>query len=470
MERGKALGRSTQRLRAAAIGAVACAIAIIAASAALGASTSQNKMTVNDWLAKAATNPHALAGTSIRAITVDVSPTTTLKQVIGDFTAKTGIKVNIETYNEDTVRQKEVLDFTSHSRVYDVDTVEWWFTPEFANAHYLVSINSLLKSGTVKGWLSVKDFPGRVLDGFRYQGTLWAVPYWEIAGLYYYRTDIFNKLDVKPPKTIADIITIAKKTKAANLGLYGWSGRGNRSYDAFGSVAGFAAAYGAKLLDSKGQPTLLTDPRWHRAMTDWLTLMQNYAPPGAGSATWYDAYQTFQQSKVSQFFDTSDYGPALESPKDSKVLGKVGYMPPPVGPAGKRMQWFYAEGFGINKAVSPKQQAAAWLFLQWRSSPQTFLKELQVKHSPRFDEPSLTVLNSPKYLAAAGKAKMVAYVTGLRDALKVADPRYWPNIPSYAEVGAAIAKDVSDGIASHKTATQVLQAANADTLKVLAGK
>jgi ABC-type glycerol-3-phosphate transport system substrate-binding protein len=455
------------RLARALIAVMACALMAVAIGC--GGSSSDEGGGDNSWIKKSAKDPRALAGTTIRVITVDVSPTTTLKQVVSDFTDKTGIKVKFETYDEPTVRQKMLLDYTSGSATYDVDTVEWWFTPEFASGKHLVPIGDLIKQGTVKGWLDLDDFPGKVLDGFTYEDQLYATPYWLIGGMYYYRTDILKKLGMEPPKDLAGIMDVAAKTKSGGLG-YGWAGRGNRDYDAFGSLAGFAAGYGVKLLDENGQPTLTTDPRWKQAMGDWLKLMRTDAPPGAGNSTWYEAYQAFQQGKVSQFFDTSDYGPAFEDAKQSKVRGKSGYLSAPMGPAGKRMEWFYSEGFGVNKDASPKQQAAAWLFLQWRSSPETFAKELVVADSPRFDQPSVKVLDSPEYPAAAKKAGTVAYAAGLREALKVADPWYWPSIPAFAPVAEAVAKDVSAALSSNQSVDEVLKKAQGDVEDALAGR
>jgi len=449
------------------IGGLAISLMVAACGGATPASVATEAVQATEPEAEQATEPpqetdarRAYAGTEIRVIVDDVAPTTTMKQIIDDFTEETGIVVNLEVYDETTAREKIVLDLTSHTAAYDVVNLQWWFVPEYANGGFLVPIEELEAMGTDPVWYNPSDFAGSIVEGFRYEETLYGLPFWIIGGMYYYRTDILAENGWDTPATIQDVLAIAESTKQTyGEDMYGWIGRGNRDFDAFGSFAGFAAGYGVKLLDDGGNPTLLTEPAWEQAMTDWIALMRGYGPPGAGNLTWYDSYQLFEQGKIVQFFETSDYGPAFENPDESVVVGNAGYLPAPVGPAGEHAQWFYAEGLGVNRDSTPEKQAAAWLFLQWRTSAETFAKELRVDDSPRFDVPSTSVLNSEDYQIAAEEAGMVAYAEGLRDTLLVADPWYWPFVPEFAQVAEAFASEVSGALSGDATAAQVLERA-----------
>ena len=411
----------------------------------------------------------AYAGTTLRIALEDVAPTTTIRQLIPEFEKETGINVEEEVYDETTLRQKLVLDYTSHGATYSLAHVQWWFIPEFANAGYLVPVDSLVsKYGSVEKWYNPKDFPGRIIDGYKFKGTIYGLPHWFIGGMYYYRTDLFSKQGWQAPQNLADMMTLAQKTKSAyGNQINGWTGRGNRDFGTFGSIAGWAAGYGAKLLDDSYHPTLTTDPAWKQAMTDWVGLMQNYAPSGAGNLSWYDTYQGFEAGRVSQFFETSDYGPSFENPKESKVVGNTGYMPMPVGPAGKNAQWFYSAGLAVNKDASPEEQGAAWLFMQWRTSAATMAEELSVPDSPRFDVPSVTVLNSPEYLQAAKAANQEAYAKGLRETFLIADPWYWPAVPQFIQISEVFATNISAAISKQMTVDEALQKSNTQIEAIL---
>jgi ABC-type glycerol-3-phosphate transport system substrate-binding protein len=439
---------------------IAAAVVLCMTAIACGDSEEQPTAAPDDFADK-----RAYEGVTITVAAEDVAPTTTLKQIIGDFEEETGITVKMETFDEVTLREKEVLDFTSGAATYDVVNLQWWFVPEFANAGYLVSVDDLIAKGTVPEWFNEDDFTGSILDGFRFDGTLYGVPFWLIGGMHYYRTDLLDQIGEKPPATVDDVLRIAQR--AEPTGAYGWVGRGNREFSSFGSFAGFAAGYGAKLFDDEYRSTLLSDPAWKESVTDWLTLETQHSPPGAANLNWYDAYQTFQKGDVIQMFETSDYGPAFESPKDSSVVGKVGYMPAPEGPAGQPMQWFFSEGYGINADASEEQQGAAWLFLQWRAAAETQMKELSVPDSPRFDVVSSEVLDSPEYADAAKAAKQVDYAEGLKETFKIADPWYWPAVPEFTQIAEVFAKNMSSAISGEMTVDEVLEDSHAQIEQIM---
>lgn len=417
----------------------------------------------------AETNPiRAYAGRTLRIALEDNDATTTIKQLISDFEQETGISVILEIFDETTLRQKLVLDFTSHTNTYDIGELQYWYVPEFAAAGYLVSLDDLMAEGTVPDWLDVNDFPGRTIDAMKYKGTLYGLPVRLIGGMHYYRKDLLEENGWSVPKTTSDVLDLAKKTKEVyGDKVFGWSERGNRESSSFGSFAGWASAYGAKLLDDNYHPTLLTDPAWKAAITDWVTLMKDYCAPGAANMSWYDAYQLFQAGSAIQMFETSDYGAVFEDPSESKVSGKVGYAEAPTGSAGKTAQWFFVSGYSINKDISPEQQAAAWLFLQWRSSAKVFAKEMTVPTAPRFTVPSTNVLNSPEFDQAAAEQNLTEYAKGMRSVFASMDPWYWPFVPEYIKIGEAFATNVSSAIAGQITVDEVLQKSNTEIEQIL---
>lgn len=409
----------------------------------------------------------AYAGQTIRVAAEDNDSTTTLKQVIGDFEDATGVKVELEVFDETTLRQKLVLDFTSKTGTYDVGELQYWFVPEFAKAGYLVPLDDLLAKQTL-GWADAADFPGRTLDSMKYDGKLYGLPVRLIGGLQYYRKDLVAENGWPEPKTTAEVLELARLTKEKyGDEVRGWTGRGNRDFSSFGSFGGFAASYGAKLLDDQNHPTLTSDPAWKQALTDWVTLMKDYSAPSAANMSWYEAYQEFQAGRAVQMFETSDYGSLFEDPAESKVPGKVGYAPAPTGPAGKTAQWFFSGGLAINASISAERQAAAWHFLQWRSSAETFAKELKVPDAPRFTVPSNTVLSSPDFDSAAKDANVTDYANAQRAAFQAMDPWYWPFIPEFAQVSEAFATNVSAAIAGQMSVDEVLSKSNEAIEKIL---
>ena len=61
-----------------------------------------------------------------------------------------------------------------------------------------------------------------------------------------------------------------------------------------------------------------------------------------------------------------------------KLTGKVGYAPLPKGPK-RRASMYGGTGIGINGTASQREQKAAWLFVNWATSPKTQLANLKSK-------------------------------------------------------------------------------------------
>lgn len=409
----------------------------------------------------------AYEGTTIRIALEDIDSTASLMQVIDEFTELTGINVEVETYDEATLRQKLILDFTSHTKTYDVVELQYWFVPEFANAGFLMPLDDLLASDLVPGWVDVDDYPGATFTSMQYDGVTYGLPVRLIGALYYYRTDLFAEQGWDVPTTTDEILEIAQATEEAyGNELVGWSGRGDRDFGSFGSFGGWAAAYGARLFDDDMRPTLVSDPAWTDAITDWVTLMTEYSSPGAGNFSWYEVQQEFLVGLNTQQIETSDNGPYFENPTDSDVADVVGYAAAPVGPGGKTVQWFFSGGYAINNDIDQEKKDAAWLFLQWRSSAGTFAKELTVEDNPRFAVPSVSVLESEAYVEAARAAGLEEYAEGQREAFLAMDPWYWPFIPEFIQVAEAFATNVSATIAGQMTVEEALQNSN-DQIEVI---
>lgn len=397
----------------------------------------------------------------------DNPATAAATSLIPEFEERTGIKVEVEIFDETTLRQKAVLDFTSGTRTYDAVELQYWFVPEFAKAGYLLPLDDLL-TGRPTEWLDPADFPGRSIDSMKYEGKLYGLPNRLIGGMYYYRKDIFAEHGWTVPTTMAEVMalsTTAKETLGDSMNT--WCGRGSRDFSAFGSFGGIAAAYGARLLDADHKPTLTSDPNWRVALGDWLTLMRDHASSEAANMTWYDMYQQFMAGDCLQTIETTGYGELYEDPSESQVVGKVGYAAAPTGPAGKTAQWFFSGGYAINSDVDADQQGAAWLFLQWRSSASTLIKELTVPEVPRLGLPSVSVLSSPDFKAAAEEQGLGEYADGIRASLEDADPWYWPFVPEFSQISEVFATNVSAAIGGQATLDEALAKSNDAIEKIM---
>jgi len=400
----------------------------------------------------------AFKGTTLRVLLKEGYEIDAIRKFTPDFEQATGIKVNTEVYDEPTARQKLVLDATLHTGTYDVTSASFWNLPEFVKAGWLQPLDEYL-SKAKDPWLHPEDIPAGAKQSMTVQGKLYGLPHTIIGGMGFYRKDIFDQLGLAAPKTTADFLADAKVIKEKRPDLTPFTARGAGTFASLGTDLGWAYGYGALLFDKQNNPHA-DSPQMTQAMTDFVNLMKDYGPSDAATLTFTQAGEKFSSGNAAMMFDTSGFGTIFEDPKQSKVVGKVGFTLPS-GPAGKPLQWLYNEGLAIP-AVS-KNKNAAWLFLQWRLSRETTTKELT--QLGRTDVPSLYVLNSPEYKQYATEHHVEDFTTALAESWKLATAEHWPPYPQFAKIGDTFSQNISASIAGTKTVPAALQ----DSQQQLAG-
>jgi len=103
----------------------------------------------------------------------------------------------------------------------------------------------------------------------------------------------------------------------------------------------------------------------------WVDMIRESGPPNWASMQWYDAKDAFASGQAGMIADCDFFAAGYEDPATSKIAGKVGYALLPAGSEGKTYSGLWTWALGVNKAAKDKD--AAWLFVQWATSPRTLL-------------------------------------------------------------------------------------------------
>lgn len=392
----------------------------------------------------------AFEGTSLRVLLKEGYEIDAIRKFVPDFEKATGIKVDIEVYDEPTARQKLVLDASSGTGTYDVTSASFWNLPEFVKAGWLQPLDEYIAQAK-DPWLHPDDIPTGAKQAMSVDGKLYALPHTIIGGMGFYRKDVFAELGLEPPRTTEDFLAAAEVIKEKRPDLIPFTARGAGTFASLGTDLGWAYGYGALLFDEQNRPHA-DSPEMVEAMTDFVTLMKDYGPSDAATQDFTQAGEKFSSGKAAMMFDTTGFGTIFEDPAESKVAGKVGYTLP-TGPDGKPLQWLYNEGLAIPSGSNNKN--AAWLFLQWRLSRDTTMKELT--ELGRTDVPSLHVLNSPEYKQYAKEHNVEEFTASLAQSWKLATAEHWPFYPEFAKIGDAFAQNISAAIAGSKSVEEAQQ-------------
>jgi multiple sugar transport system substrate-binding protein len=178
--------------------------------------------------------------------------------------------------------------------------------------------------------------------------------------------------------------------------LYGTVEAFSRGGQQFWNLFSRASAYanhpeypGAQFFDPDTMQAQINNPAWERAVKDYVEIV-NFSPPGALNFGIVEARMPFVQGHTAMILDWGDTAQISANPEKSKVVGNVGYFVLP----GTMEVWNYVQqrwdrmdrphkapflafgGWVGSVPKSSKQQAAAWDYLMWYSSPENSLRDV----------------------------------------------------------------------------------------------
>jgi N,N'-diacetylchitobiose transport system substrate-binding protein len=139
--------------------------------------------------------------------------------------AHPGVTVNVEYLPVDTRAARFNGAFNDPASAPDV--------AEFGNtdlAGYTASNGFADLTTDIKAWPDSEDLVPSVLETATVDGKTYGIPWFTGTRALYYRTDVFDELGLKPPKTLDELTDIARQIRAAKPDLYGMAVGGKSMY------------------------------------------------------------------------------------------------------------------------------------------------------------------------------------------------------------------------------------------------
>jgi len=309
-----------------------------------------------------------------------------IEKRIPEFEALTGIKVEVSSLAESTYWDRVTLGLSSDDPPFDV---------------FMLSPNQTGYTGYQNGWIEpldgyiqdarktnpaydFQDIYKYTVDGFRLptaDGKAYGIPISLETYMIFYRTDLFaeQKIDVPSLKTVDDWLGALEKINTAykDKGIAAVSIRGQDPTMPDELLAAVNDYWGDRpfmaqrmfYFDENWKPRF-TDPAVMKGFELWAKLL-NFGPPGVENFTWYEVSNSFAQGRTATiWFDASVFAGMLNDPKQSTVVGKVGYAAvPKTGTGHGTTHW----GWGLGITAKSPAKDAAWLFVQWATSKESDL-------------------------------------------------------------------------------------------------
>jgi len=365
--------------------------------------------------------------------------------MIPDFTAATGIKVELDRMQYLRMHDKQVLELSKAAGDYDVVPYVVTWKTEYVGRKFLEPLEPLMsgsladpaydKADLVTGYLEnvgLVGGPKGYLPGPGAQ--LYGIPFGAETSVLAYRTDIFEKYGLAPPRTYDAMLAAARTIHEKEPGMGGLVSRGQAGQPIMHAWLLHFSPNGGVFFDDKWEPRFAEAPGVRAA--EILRTIAEIGPPGTAAFGFGEMLNAFLQGQSAMYLDTiAVFGP-VKDPKASRIAGKVAYLPHPSAARASSE----TGGFGMAIPRNSVNKEAAFAFIQWMTSK---------AQDKRLALAGGVASRSSTLRDADVLAKYPEYAV-LPEALKIANPDWRPIIQEWGEINEQIMGPVMSEIMTDK--------------------
>ncbi|WP_409342678.1 ABC transporter substrate-binding protein [Paenibacillus sp. MBLB4367] len=306
------------------------------------------------------------AGKKLSIVTANHPWGDAIKELLPQFEASTGMKVEVQSFFEDQLAQKLTVQLTAASVTPDV----FMYSPLqqaklFVKNGWISPIDEYAKKDAAYDY---NDFSKASVGSNTVDGKLYGIPIITEQHILYYRKDLLQKAGIAVPKTMDELLAAAKKLHDPRNEIYGFAARGQRS-PLVSQISSFIYSEGGDFM--KGDKATVNTPEAVKGMTTYAALLKDFGPPGVLNMSWPQAIGVFAQGKAAFFADANSLFKNATDPEKSKIADQVGFALFPAGKEGSKP--FNITSWGLAMNAKSVNKDAAWEFIKWASSKEIVL-------------------------------------------------------------------------------------------------
>lgn len=375
-----------------------------------------------------------------------------LQKYAGQFTALTGIKVDVSLFSEQQFRQR--LQTIMQAKSSNVDVYMSLVSRDgktYSAAGWYTDIFPFVKNTNLtSSSYDFKDFGAGVIKSKEENGHLTGIPVNIEGPVLYYRTDIFQKCGITPPANLGDLMSVAKKLKACDPNIIPIGSRGLAPALPY-TFSNVLHNFGGTYQNSKGMSNL-SSPQGVQAIDYYAKLLKDYGPPGVINYSFPQLSAAFSNGQTAMSFESSnEFHPIMKS---GARTNDTGIMVLPPGSAGS-----VPVVIGWELSISPFSQHknAAWYFIQWAST-----KQMEVTLGLQgLAPPRTSVWSDPKFVSWLNKVPVRKQWEHVLSVLsKTGSSILAPQIVLQPQARDIIGKAVGSVILGQETAAQAAKSAD----------
>jgi len=230
----------------------------------------------------------------------------------------------------------------------------------------IVPWDPLIKTAEDRAWL--QGFYPAFMENSQTGGKTWGIPFQRSTIVLYYNKEMFKEAGLDPnhaPETWKEMAEYAQKlTKRDASGkVMQWGVQIPASGFPYWLFQGLTTENGVQLMNAAGTETYYDKPAVIEAVQYWVDLTSKYKAHPEGIVEWGTTPKDFFERKVAMMWTTT--GNLTNVRSNAKFDFGVAMLP-----ANKRRGSPTGGGnFYLFKQAKPEQQAAAFKFVKWITSP-----------------------------------------------------------------------------------------------------
>ena len=360
-------------------------------------------------------------------------------KVLPEFTKETGIRVEVDQLQYLKMREKQTLELTKSKGDYDLIAYVVFSKADYVYANQLENLARFFMDPKLA---DPSYDPADLIEGYVANigvaggnkgymagptGSLYGVPFGSETSILGYRKDIFEKHGLAVPETYDEMLDLACKIPELEPGMGGLSSRAASGHHASHAFLLHLAPFGGRIFDEEWNPIVNNEAGVKAA--EALKTIVDCGPEGARTFGFAEAGAAFLQGNTAMFLDSTVFAGSINDPSKSKVVGKVGWAPHPMG----TRRGSQTGGFGIGIPANAQNKEAAFLLMQWLTSKKADkLVALAGGNPSRYSTHADGEVNEAfPHMATFGEA------------LKDADPDWRPIIPVWGKINADLGTTLS---------------------------
>ncbi len=301
-------------------------------------------------------------GVTIDVLGVSQPPQLDCLQMAADeFQQQTGATVTVSGQGYGQLRDAALAAFVGGTSAYDVLSVAYQWTGEFAEPGYLLALDDLMAANPPENF---DDYITRATELYgQWNGQQVALPFNGEAMLLFYRSDVFEENSLQPPTTYEEFDEVAQGLTGEDFSGTAIMGLREQAMTMW-SNRYWALGGGSLDLDENGTITIDREPAI-QALNQLQTEVNALSPPGALAFGLPEASAEFVNGRVAMVeMWPSFLGPMTIDPEQvtPEVLGNVAVAQVPGGIP-------HSGGWGLGIAADSDAPEAAYAFIRLATSP-----------------------------------------------------------------------------------------------------